>query len=347
MCRCPWHARPGRLRRCALARRAPRPTPADCLRTCCHGCREEGRPPGASGTTSRRWENRHRGPWPEPRHPAARRRARSPGNARCGHAGLDLIPEQQRAASAREAAQLREESTRRRQHATFALDGLDQYGRDAVIQARRHRVQITKGHVHHACQRPEAFAITCLTGSRERAHRAPVEGAFEGDDVITLRLPLPIEVAPGQLEQGLDGLRARVAKEGACEAGALAQVTSQQHVRLVVEVVCHMAQALRLLADGLHHVWMGVAQRRYGDARVQIEVTLARAVPYSPPLSAHEDERRLAVVGVQIGLAQLYEGGLFFDGHYAWLSAFGAGKKTPRALPGYVAWAARSLRRAW
>jgi hypothetical protein len=96
-----------------------------------------------------------------------------------------------------------------------------------------------------------------------------------------------------------------------------------------------MAQSFRLLPDGMHHIWMRMPERRDRDAGVQVEITFACAVPDATTLASHQDERGLAIVGVQIRLADLHQRCLFVDGHCVWLSAFGSGNKTPQGtVPG-------------
>src|SRR5262245_35988275 len=82
---------------------------------------------------------------------------------------------------------------------------------------------------------------------------------------------------------------------------------------------------------------MGVPERRHGDAGIQVEVALAGAVPDVAAFTAHQHGRRLAIVRVELGLADLVRRGLFFDAHSLWLSAFVDGNRTPRPLPGFLA----------
>jgi hypothetical protein len=102
----------------------------------------------------------------------------------------------------------------------------------------------------------------------------------------------------------------------------LAQLAREEHVRLVVVVVGDVPEPLSLTPQGGDHIRVPVSERGDGDSRVEVEVTLAGSVPDSPALAAHQHERGLAVVGIEIALTDLDQSGLFFGGHPAGLARF-------------------------
>ena len=131
-------------------------------------------------------------------------------------------------------------SCRRDDVAAFALDGLDEDGRDFfrrqdgleellfdVARAAQAEGFLLLGAAGAATigvgiadvrdagnqRREAAFLLGLGGGERERAHGAAVEGAEEGDDVLAAG------VIAGQLERALDGLGAGVAVEELVRAG--------------------------------------------------------------------------------------------------------------------------------
>src|SRR5882724_6830867 len=147
-----------------------------------------------------------------------------------------------------------------------------------------------------AGQRSEAVLVLVLAGGGERAERATVKGIAEGDDALSLGLTFGVKVPARELQSGFDRLGARVAEKSAIHARQPAQLFGQAHVGLVVKIVRDVEQLARLFGDGLGKLGVRVAQGADGNARIHVEVTLARYIPQLAALPAREHERRLAVV---------------------------------------------------
>jgi hypothetical protein len=223
-------------------------------------------------------------------------REEAPG---ASHAGLHFVGQQQRAVLVREGTQGRKKAGRSGQYPALTLHGLDDDGRHVRPHGAPHRGDIAVRHVGDARQRAKPVSVLGLAGQRERAERAPVEGVFERDHTQALGLPQHEEVAARQLEQGFDRLRAGVAEKDAVHAGRGAQPRGEPHVGVIVEIVRDVAELTDLLAQRGDELGMRVAQRAHGDARIHVEVTLARAIPDVAALAARQDERRLAVIRVE------------------------------------------------
>ena len=107
-------------------------------------------------------------------------------------------------------------------------------------------------------QGAESFALDNLApGERQRAHRAAMECACEGDEFI------PAGVIAGQLHGGLNRFRARVAEVDAPRdiAGRnRRELLAQLHHVFVVEIRAgHVDQLRGLLLDGLDHFRVAMA----------------------------------------------------------------------------------------
>ena len=80
-----------------------------------------------------------------------------------------------------------QEAVGRNPHAAFALDRLDHDGGRFVVDQPGHGVEIAEGGVDEAGhQRPQALVIFGLGRGGQRAERAAVEAAFEGDDLVAV-----------------------------------------------------------------------------------------------------------------------------------------------------------------
>ena len=105
-------------------------------------------------------------------------------------AGLDLVENQQAGRGRRTAcASARKKVVRHHAHAALAHDRLDQDGGGLRPDRFLDRFKIAERHLVEAVdRRAEAFEIFLVAGRGDRGQRAAVEGAFEGDDAVTLRL---------------------------------------------------------------------------------------------------------------------------------------------------------------
>jgi hypothetical protein len=124
------------------------------------------------------------------------------------------------------------------------------------------------------------------------------------DEVLALRLADLDEVLACQLQRGLDRFRAagdeiRVVQVARCSGGeARGQLfghigRKERRVRI--------RQCAHLLADGLDHARMAVAEARNGSAAAGVEVALAVGVDERHALAADCGGQRLARVAVEYG----------------------------------------------
>ncbi len=128
------------------------------------------------------------------------------------------------------------------------------------------------GHARH--QRAEAaFLLRFRSRQRDRAHRAAVECAEEGDNVLALG------VIARELQGALDGLSARVSVVelvGPCHGRQLGEAIGQLDHAGVIEVGArHVDQLGSLLLDGFDHVRMAVPGGSDGDSGGDIEELVA------------------------------------------------------------------------
>ena len=122
----------------------------------------------------------------------------------------------------------------------------------------------------------EAFQILGVAGGRDGRQRAAVEGAFEGDDAPALRLAAHIVIAPGRLDRGLAGFRARIAEEDA--VGERRRDEPLRQPLLVGDAieVGGVPELLRLLGQGRDEPGVRMTQNVDRDARGEVEIALAR-----------------------------------------------------------------------
>src|SRR5262249_10293073 len=127
--------------------------------------------------------------------------------------GLDLVAEQQGAVLVQDPARLTQVAGGRYLHA-LALDGLDDEGGDAAASyLPREGVEVAEGHHRVWQKRREAAAELPAAIHGQGPRREAVEGVVAVDD------PGPARGAAGELQGGLDGLRAAVAEVDPLEAG--------------------------------------------------------------------------------------------------------------------------------
>ena len=94
-----------------------------------------------------------------------------------------------------------------------------------------------------------------------------------------------------QLDRALVGLSAGVAQERATAEARLAEPLGQLHRRLRVEEIRGVHEPPRLLAEGLDHLGMAVAQGVDRDPGQEVEIALSLVVPEVGPLAAYEVDR--------------------------------------------------------
>ena len=115
------------------------------------------------------------------------------------------------------------------------------------------------------------------------------------DDLVgaVLRVVAP---AAGELDRGLDRLRAGVAEEHAVEARVLDEQLGELDHRLRVVEVRGVDQRLRLLGERLRDHGVRVAEDVHGEAADEVEVLVALRVPDARAFATFEDDGLPAVV---------------------------------------------------
>ena len=227
--------------------------------------------------------------------------------AGAAHAGLDLVQHQQCAVVVAQLAHRAQEAGRSRHHPALALH-----------RFQHHRGHVAAGHgdlelghiveidvAEAAGQGLVAFLVLGLRGGGDRGQRAAVEAAAEGhDDALIRRAALRCRPFAHQLDRGLVGLGAGVAQEHAFgEARGGDQFLGQSQRRFAVEHVAGVPELAGLLGECGHQIRIVVAQPAYGDARGQVQVFAALAVPDACTLAALQDHLARAVHRQVIALA--------------------------------------------
>ena len=178
-----------------------------------------------------------------------------PGTAQ---ARLDLVHHEEDAALVADAPHALEVVDGRRVDSPFALDRLEQDGRDGRVERTLERVEIVPGHMPETFRKGlEGLVLLRLAGGVQRRQRAAVERAIRADhDVAAAATELA-----GELDRALVGLAAAVAEEH--ESPATEQLVEHGgHVlaRLCREEVGHVQQRSRLLRDGIGDDGVRVAE---------------------------------------------------------------------------------------
>ena len=135
-----------------------------------------------------------------------------------------------------------------------------------------------------------------------------MEVALEADDLRRLD-PAPVGVLAGDLDRALVGLGAGVGEEDPAAEARLGEALGEAHHRLGVEEVGDVHQAAGLLAHGLDHGGVAVADRADRDPGEEVEVLLALGVPEQGALAADELDRRAPVGPHQVALLEGLEVG--------------------------------------
>ena len=138
-------------------------------------------------------------------------------------------------------------------------------------------------------ERLERRPLRRLAGDRERAHRAPVERAFERDE-----LGLPGRLAR-PLDRRLDRLGARVAEERVRAAEPVGEQPGELLHRLGRVEVRDVPEPLELLLRGLERRRVAVAEADDGDPGDEVEVALAVVGDQPAALAVDERDREAGV----------------------------------------------------
>ena len=222
-------------------------------------------------------------------------------------AGLNLVADQQRAVLVQQRLRLRQEPGRRH-HDAVPLDRLhDQGGDVALAQFCLERGDVAKGNLRAWQQRAEACLEFLGAVNRQRPGGQAVEAVPRVQDAALAGR------VPGELERGLDGLRAAVAEEHALQAGRLGQqlLPEEAHNRLAVELrprrEVHVERVLQRLLDhrvrasGREHAEPGKEVGvRVAFRVVQVRALAANVVPVEPDGVQGARQLGIQVLAVQV-----------------------------------------------
>ena len=205
-----------------------------------------------------------------------------------------------------ELAQRLEEGLRRRAHAALALHRLDQDARGVRPDRLFHRFEIAMRHlVETVHRRAKAFEIFGGAGGGERAQRAAMERALEGDDAIALGMALGEVIAAHDLDHAFHRFRAGIAEEHQVGKALLAQPRGELLAIRALEQVRHVPELGRLLLQRRDQMRMAVAQRIHRDARGEVEIALAIGGDQPAPSPRSKPRSTLAKTGSRCDVALL------------------------------------------
>ena len=222
-------------------------------------------------------------------------------------AGVNLVANQKRAVLVANFAEQFQEADRRDVRAATTLNWLDQNRANFVFATLGGQALLEFGQVGpNARERDEAGEPADLAAERraeiaapsgvERAVTEAVVGVFERDHARTAGGEM------GGLERGLDRLEAGVAKDrfagalGQAFEGESAEFAGQLGLECVGVDVAHRVQQLGHLAlAGGDNAGVGVAGRRDGKRRGEVEILAAVVVPNTHALGPLPDDRPTAV----------------------------------------------------
>ena len=172
----------------------------------------------------------------------------------------------------------------------------------AVGPGGLHRRQVVVRDADEALhQGLEAGLDLAIAGGGEGRQGAAVEAVLHDQDGGLLDPPL-VTVKPGQLDGGLVGLGPGVAEEDPVHARQGGQAGPKLGLGGDLVEIGGMHQATRLIAEGLPHRGMGMAQAADGDARQGVEIAFTGLVPQPGARAVGEGDRQ-APVGRHQGIA--------------------------------------------
>ena len=207
-------------------------------------------------------------------------------------AGLNLIDNQQSAGRVGQRARLGKELLRQRTDAALALDSLKQNAADFAGEFCAqvfNVVELDKLKTGNDGLKGRAIFlfVCCRDGSKGTA----MEALFKRKKLRSNLLAFSAQnssVRASQLERGLNGFAARVAKVDAVHAGDSGDALGQIG-HLVVEVVVGCVdQRAALFGDCFLNHRAAVSQRVDADAAQQVKITIAILVDQMNALARHE-----------------------------------------------------------
>ena len=146
--------------------------------------------------------------------------------------------------------------------------------------------------------------VTVLPCGGEGGDGPAVEGVVQGDDGAAAFAVLVKAILPGHLDHGLVGLGPGVAEEHLGQAGAGAQLPSQQGAGLGVEQVGDVSQLSNLGCDGGHPLLVAVAQGVHPDAAGEVDVLPPRQAVQGGPLPVVNVHREAPIGVHDVGVVQ-------------------------------------------
>ncbi len=138
--------------------------------------------------------------------------------------------------------------------------------------------------------RTEALQMLGLATGGDGRERAPVEGAFEGDQPVTLRRTLHKVIATRGLDRALDGLGTGIGEEyPVCKCRGAKPLGKPLLLRDDVQIG-DVPELISLLGQRLDEMWMRMAERGHRHAAREIEIALARRREEIGALPARESK---------------------------------------------------------
>ena len=163
--------------------------------------------------------------------------------------------------------------------------------------------EIAERHLVKAFQRRAiAFEIFGGSGRGQRAQRAAVERALEGDDAGALRLALGEMVVARHLDGAFHRLGAGITEEHEVGKALLAQPRRKPLAIRALEQVRHVPEFCGLLLQGGNQMRVAMAQRIDRHAGGEIEIALAVGPDQPDAFAALEGEVGASENGKQMRL---------------------------------------------
>ena len=183
-------------------------------------------------------------------------------------------------------------------HSAFALDRLDQETRSLRTDRRLGFVEIVEFDIFETGkQRQEARVELFLIRSTDRAHRAPVKGVAEGDNLEPVRIAAVLVIGAHRLDRAFDRFGTRIGEEHRIGESEIDKALRQMLALRAAIEVRDVHQGLRLARDGAGQPRMRMAQRIDGNPCREIEVALAVFADQVTMIAAHRPDIAPAING--------------------------------------------------
>ncbi|MGC0369449.1 hypothetical protein RKD05_001701 [Microbacterium sp. SLBN-111] len=219
--------------------------------------------------------------------------------AHAAEARLDLVGDEQHVVLGADLPHPAEEPLRRDDDAGLALDRLEEHRGGVLVDRGGDGIRVSVGHMDEAGRvRTEVVVRGGVVAETDDRRGAAVEVTVRDDDGRGIRGDALRPVAPraGDLDAGLDRLRAGVHRQHEILAAQLRERRGEGTELVVVEGAARERQTLQLLAGGGEDRRVPVAEVQRGVRRQQVEVALALDVGDPDALGARRDDRQRVVV---------------------------------------------------